>query len=131
MLAGTSFATVFCATALDVVFDAFFFRCRASAVRDFFATVARFCFLNFDSTMGRLAVATVVFASFFAVDLAAAIAGSPEKLIQIPVAAISTAKPACLARMAVPLCQSLQQWEQTGAKWPQDGRKRESCERLP
>jgi hypothetical protein len=87
--------------------------------------------LNFDRTIGWSAAAILVLVAFFAVGLAADIAGSAEKLIQIPAAATSTAKPAFLARMAFPLCQSLQQWEQTGAKWPQDGRKREFCEQLP
>jgi hypothetical protein len=77
--------------------------------------------------MGRSAAATVVFAAFFVVDLAADIAGSAERPIHIPAAAINAAKPAFLARMAFPLCQSLQQGQQTGAKWPQDGGKRESC----
>jgi hypothetical protein len=87
--------------------------------------------LNFDRTIGRLATATVVFAAFFALGLAADIAGSAETLIHSPVAAINAAKPAFLARMAFPLCQSLQQGEQTGAKWPQNGGKRESCAQLP
>jgi hypothetical protein len=87
--------------------------------------------LNFDRTIGRSAAATLVLVSFFAADLAAAMAGSPATLIQIPVTAINAAKPAFLARMAFPLCQSLQQGEQTGAKWPQDGGKRESCVPLP
>jgi hypothetical protein len=81
--------------------------------------------------MGRSAAATVVCAAFFAVDLGAEIAGPAERLIHIPVAAINAAKPAFLARMAFPLCQSLQQKQQTGAEWPQDGGKRESCVLLP
>ncbi|WP_245259181.1 hypothetical protein [Afipia clevelandensis] len=104
----------------------------AFAGLDFFAAAR--CFLNFERTTGRLAsvfAAFVVLVADLAVDLAA-IAGSPEKLIQIPAAATSAANPAFLIRMAIsPFARATSNDEKTGAEWPQDGRKRESCDLLP
>ncbi|MGE3721958.1 MAG: hypothetical protein AB7F72_08960 [Afipia sp.] len=106
----------------------------AFAGRDFFAATRGF--LNFERTTGRFAdvavfAALVVLVADLAVDLAA-IAGSPEKLIQIPAAATSAANPAFLIRMAIsPFARATSNDEKTGAEWPQDGRKRESCDLLP
>jgi hypothetical protein len=119
----------------DATFDPDFLAYRADL--DFFAITR--CFLNFERATGRLA--EVAFAAFadlvadLAVDLAvdlAAITGSPEKLIQIPAAATSAANPAFLIRMAIsPFARVTSNEEKTGAEWPQDGRKRESCDLLP
>jgi hypothetical protein len=101
----------------------------AFADLDFFAATR--CFLNFDRTTGRLAEVVFVALADLAVDLAA-IAGSPEKLIQIPAAATSAANPALLIRMAIsPFARATSNHEKTGAEWPQDGGKRESCDLLP
>ncbi|MGL4261373.1 MAG: hypothetical protein ACRCTX_07115, partial [Afipia sp.] len=91
----------------DETFDPAFFAYRVDLVAyradlDFFAATR--CFLNLERTTGRLAEVTFAAFSVLVVVLAddlAAIAGSPEKLIQIPAAATSAANPALLIRMAI------------------------------
>ncbi|MDH8013986.1 hypothetical protein QIH10_27985, partial [Klebsiella pneumoniae] len=77
----------------DETFDPAFFAYRVDLVAyradlDFFAATR--CFLNLERTTGRLAEVTFAAFSVLVVDLAA-IAGSTEKLIQIPAAATSAA----------------------------------------
>ena len=88
-----------------------------------------------EATLLRAFAAFADLVADLAVDLAvdlAAIAGSPEKLIQIPAAATSAANPALLIRMAIsPFARATSNDEKTGAEWLQHGRKREFCDRMP
>jgi hypothetical protein len=120
-----TFDPVLFADRADFDLTDFDFADLAAVALDFFAATC--CFLNFAKATGRLA--EVVLEAF---AVLAAIAGSPEKLIQIPAAATSAANTALLIRMAIsPFARATSNDEKTGAEWLQDGRKRESCDQLP